>query len=239
MPHLKGMQPFKIRMILPYIPPVLCAVAACHGEAVPRDQEDVTRNGILVLQACTDEKTTAEHSREISLMFKGVLLNETIQALFKADRNHLYHAVLLAEVERMNHHEWFGLPSMQDYSNKIRNDRFPLTAAIDPNAVLFVREVIIKEVGNLQSRSPQANIPGLISDLVEFYKVFDPELYVKVMEFEDNSLILSLHILKNIDFQALGTDSLAVKTIRNLVDEVFWKYSLWQERIRQFQREKK
>lgn len=239
MPHLKSMQPFNIRMILPYIPPVLCAVATCHGEAVARDQEDVTRNGILVLQACTDEKTTAEHSREISLMFKGVLLNETIQALFKADRNHLYHAVLLAEVERMNHHEWFGLPCMQDYSKKIRNDRFPLTAAINPNAVLVIREVIIKEVGNLQSRNPQANIPGLISDLVEFYKVFDPELYVKVMEFEDNSLIRSLHILKNIDFQALGTDPLAVTTIRHLVDEVFWKYSLWQKRIRQFQREKK
>ncbi|MCD8062528.1 MAG: hypothetical protein LUE13_09390 [Akkermansiaceae bacterium] len=239
MPHLKSMQPFKIRMILPYIPPVLCAVAACHGEAVARDQEDVTRNGILVLQACTDEKTTAEHSREISLIFKGVLLNETIQALFKADRNHLYHAVLLAEVERMNHHEWFGLPSMQDYSKKIRNDRFPLTAAMDPNAVFVIREVIIKEVGNLQGRNPQANIPGLISDLVEFYKVFDPELYVKVMEFEDNSLIRSFHILKNIDFQALGADPLAVTTIRHLVDEVFWKYSLWQERIRQFQREKK
>lgn len=161
MPHLKSMQPFNIRMILPYIPPVLCAVATCHGEAVARDQEDVTRNGILVLQACTDEKTTAEHSREISLMFKGVLLNETIQALFKADRNHLYHAVLLAEVERMNHHEWFGLPCMQDYSKKIRNDRFPLTAAINPNAVHVIREVIIKEVGNLQSRNPQANIPGL------------------------------------------------------------------------------
>ena len=239
MPHLKGMQLFKIRMILPYIPPVLCAVVACHGEAVPRDQEDVTRNGILVLQACMDEKTTAEHSREIFLMFKGVLFNKTIQALFKADRNHLYHAVLLAEVERMNHHEWFGLPSMQDYSKKIWNDRFSLTAATDPNTVLFIREVIITEVGKLQGRNPQANIPGLISDLVEFYKVFDPELYVKVMEFEDKSLICTLHTLKNIDFQALGADPLAVTTIRHLVDEVFWKYSLWREGIRQFQREKK
>ena len=41
------------------------------------------------------------------------------------------------------------------------------------------------------------------------------------MEFEDNSLIRSLHILKNIDFQALGTDPLVVTTIRHLVDEVF------------------
>lgn len=139
-----------------------------YGEIdnISNEYEQFSKIAITSLQACKDKETTLSRSMQIALLLNVVFLNKPFQSFLESDQGKLYHAILRAEIERMNGYRWFGFPAMQ---GAMPSDEFLSTTAIDPNMALFPREDIITQAGRLQNNNPQADIPRLILGLADFY----------------------------------------------------------------------
>lgn len=50
---------------------------------------------------------------EFPIILYTVLNENPLKDFFKSQKGALYHIMLLAEIERLNHHKWFNLSSMK------------------------------------------------------------------------------------------------------------------------------
>ena len=103
---------------------------------------------IVTLQSCTDEKSTFSHSSEFPIILYTVLNENPLKDFFKSQKGALYHIMLLAEIERLNHHKWFNLSSMKNHVNQIKSKNTLCNGIEDPSSAVSAKEKIINYVNN-------------------------------------------------------------------------------------------
>lgn len=142
---------------------------------------------IVTLQSCTDEKSTFSHSSEFPIILYTVLNENPLKDFFKSQKGALYHIMLLAEIERLNHHKWFNLSSMKNHVNQIKSKNTLFNGIEDPSSAVSAKEKIINYVNNLNDN--KSDVLYLISYLLYIYKINDLELFMKIMSISDCELL--------------------------------------------------
>ena len=113
---------------------------------------------IVTLQSCTDEKSTFSHSSEFPIILYTVLNENPLKDFFKSQKGALYHIMLLAEIERLNHHKWFNLSSMKNHVNQIKSKNTLCNGIEDPSSAVSAKEKIINYVNNLNDNKSKNNL---------------------------------------------------------------------------------
>ena len=179
---------------------------------------------ILTFKSCTDETSTFSHSSEFPIILYTVLNENPLKDFFKSQKGALYHIMLLAEIERLNHHKWFNLSSMKNHVDQIEAEKNILGNGVeDPSSAVSAKEKIINYANNLNDN--KSDIYYLISYLLDIYKINDLELFMKIMSISDCELLKKINIIeKKID--SLQINNLERTTIKHLIEEIQNKYKI-------------
>ena len=179
---------------------------------------------IVTLQSCTDEKSTFSHSSEFPIILYTVLNENPLKDFFKSQKGALYHIMLLAEIERLNHHKWFNLSSMKNHVDQIEAEKNILCNGIeDPSSAVSAKEKIINYVNNLNDN--KSDILYLISYLLDIYKINDLELFMKIMSISDCELLKKIDMIEK-KIGSLQINHLERTTIKHLIKEIQNKYKI-------------